>query len=682
MATKIFSHFFLIFVFSIGVNLWAQTEGKYFLRADTLNQYKQIWLGHHAKYHAGDDSAWANPAYDDHAWEITTSWLPPQNLPKSGWPGCGWFRLHLTLDSVLVNKPLAFMLNQRGAAEIYLDGKLWRRFGKIGASANEEQVYWERNPQTLVFEQNHVCLAVRYSNFSTRHFSEQGTWMGFGISLGTMDDAIAARTAEVRQATVQQILVASVPLTFALLHLALFLFYPRLHANAYFAIFAAGFALLYFCGAQNVFTNDPHFVLLANRWQDVLGLLTITAGVRFAYALFYATMPKQFWLFFIGALGFALWFWQHSFRDHTLLWVFVLLSLLEMLRVIAAAIRRQQESAWIIGTGFGIFLAVAALIMFSNLGFIKLASGGLWIMAGFFCLLASMSLYLSRTFAQTNRALEKKLLEVQELSAKTLEQERQKQELEMQRKLLEAENARKTKELEEARQLQLSMLPKKIPQLPNLEIAVYMKTAAEVGGDYYDFHRHDDGTLTVAIGDATGHGMKAGTVVAAAKSLFQALGHETDGPQIFKKFTHAIKGMNLGRLYMAMTLIKFKDGKVKVAAAGMPPTLIYRAAARAVEEINLKAMPLGSFNSFPYQQEELELTAGDVIVLMSDGLPEMFNREGEILDYPAAKNLFAEVAERAPAEIIAHFNRAGERWANGHPQEDDVTFVVMKVKDG
>jgi len=56
-----------------------------------------------------------------------------------------------------------------------------------------------------------------------------------------------------------------------------------------------------------------------------------------------------------------------------------------------------------------------------------------------------------------------------------------------------------------------------------------------------------------------------------------------------------------------------------------------------------------------------------VLALMSDGLPEMFNHEGEMLDYPAAKNLFAEVADQSPAEIIAHFNRAGEKWANGHP---------------
>lgn len=74
---------------------------------------------------------------------------------------------------------------------------------------------------------------------------------------------------------------------------------------------------------------------------------------------------------------------------------------------------------------------------------------------------------------------------------------------------VEAENEARAKELEEARQLQLSMLPKNIPQLPNLEIVAYMKTATEVGGDFYDFHLNTTGALTIAVGDATGHGLKA-----------------------------------------------------------------------------------------------------------------------------------------------------------------------------
>lgn len=659
----------------------AQTGERFYLSADSLNKHKQIWFTDAWRYHAGDDTAWANPGYDDRGWEEATTRLSPQKLPNSGWPGRGWFRLHLTVDSALVNQPLALLFPQRGAAEIYLDGKRIQSFGKVGTSPADERVFWEKNPQIIVFRERQACLAVRYSNFSTLHFLQHGTWIGFSLGLGKMEDMVAARTQEVRYASSLQIMVAAVPLTFALLHLALFLFYPRLHANAYFALFALGFALLYFCGAQYSFINDPRHALWLNRLQDLFGLFTIVAGLRFAYALFCEKLPGQFWLFLLGAVAFVLWFWSRSFRDHTFMWVFVLLGLLEMLRVNIFAMRQKKEGAWIIGIGFGLFLTAGAWTMLNNLGLIKLPSSGLIIMTGFFCLLASMSLYLSRSFAQTNKTLERKLVEVQELSEKTLAQERQAKALEMQRALLEAENARKTKELEEARQLQLSMLPQTVPQLPNLDIAVYMKTATEVGGDYYDFHLNDDGTLTIAIGDATGHGTKAGTVVTATKSLFQVLAQDGESPEIFKKFTHTLKSMNLGRMYMAMTLIKFKDNKIKIAAAGMPPALVYRAATKNVAEINIKAMPLGSFSGFPYKQEELELSAGDTVVLMSDGLPEMFNPDGEIMDYPAAKDVFAEVATRTPHEIIAHLAKAGESWANGRPQEDAVTFVVLQVKD-
>ena len=100
--------------------------------------------------------------------------------------------------------------------------------------------------------------------------------------------------------------------------------------------------------------------------------------------------------------------------------------------------------------------------------------------------------------------------------------ETQIREAELRAQIAEKESERKSYELEEARNLQLSMLPTEIPQLPNVSIAVYMKTATEVGGDYYDFHLHLDGTLTVILGDATGHGMMSGMMVSIMKSLFMS----------------------------------------------------------------------------------------------------------------------------------------------------------------
>jgi hypothetical protein len=196
-------------------------------------------------------------------------------------------------------------------------------------------------------------------------------------------------------------------------------------------------------------------------------------------------------------------------------------------------------------------------------------------------------------------------------------------------KLLDAEHTRKTQELEEARQLQLSMLPQQVPKLPHLEIAAYMKPATEVGGDYYDFHLSDDGTLTVVIGDATGHGLKAGTMVTAAKSLFTALAHEQDLMHIIRQSNQALKRMNLHGIYMAMLIAKIKAHNMTVGGAGMPPLLIHRSATQKVEEIVIKGMPLGSVSAFPYQKQELILSPGDTVVLMSDGFPERFNERAK-----------------------------------------------------
>jgi GAF domain-containing protein len=138
------------------------------------------------------------------------------------------------------------------------------------------------------------------------------------------------------------------------------------------------------------------------------------------------------------------------------------------------------------------------------------------------------------------------------------------------RQELEAENEIRAKELEEARQLQLSMLPQALPQLPLLEIAACMEPAAEVGGDYYDFHLSDDGVLTVAVGDATGHGLKAGTLVTATKSLFNHLAQESEIPAIFQQSSRALKRMNLRSLFMAMTIAKVNSYQMTLGSAGMP----------------------------------------------------------------------------------------------------------------
>ncbi len=246
--------------------------------------------------------------------------------------------------------------------------------------------------------------------------------------------------------------------------------------------------------------------------------------------------------------------------------------------------------------------------------------------------------------------------------------------------LAETENERKTKELEEARQLQLSMLPKELPKLPHLDIAVFMKTATEVGGDYYDFNVGIDGTLTVVLGDATGHGMKAGTMVTSTKSLFNSYAANPDILFTFREMTRCIKQMQFQSLAMCMTMLKIQNNKLIMSSAGMPPVYIYRNKHKVVDEHLIEGMPLGTMDAFPYELKETELFAGDTILLMSDGFPELQNQDKEIFGYKRTRNSFEEVAEKEPERIINYLKDTGSRWTNNIEPDDDVTFVLIKVK--
>ncbi len=246
--------------------------------------------------------------------------------------------------------------------------------------------------------------------------------------------------------------------------------------------------------------------------------------------------------------------------------------------------------------------------------------------------------------------------------------------------LLRAENQRKTQELEEARQLQLSMLPKSLPQLPHLDIAVYMKTATEVGGDYYDFHVGIDGTLTVVVGDATGHGMRAGTMVTTTKSLFSSHASNPDILYTFQEITRCIKYMNMHMLSMCLSILKIQGNKMQISAAGMPPALLYRSKTKAVEEIILKGMPLGAVQDFPYELREVQIFPGDTVLLMSDGFPEMFNKDKELFGYDRVIETYQRAAEKNPEDIIRDLKNAGSDWSQSETPDDDVTFVVIKVK--
>jgi len=661
--------------------------GKTYLSAARFQKHTRRFIElENFKYHAGDSAEWANPHFDDRSWGATYPMILSTQKPESGWDGTGWFRIHIAVDSSLWGVPLALFMNQSGASEVYLDGTLLYTFGKVGTSEATEERFWERDPRCVVFrnQEDHV-LAVRYSNFSTTFFNRYRVNAGFSCAVAEdLNSWITNRTSIVRQFTIYQMLFTVVPLVLALLHMLLFLFYPKAKENLYFALFIICWGAIAFADFSGpLISNAAHLIALSAIIGLVLGS-SIVFGLLTMYSSVYARIPKQIYFFVLAALLLTIWVLLQPTERLVgyLLYALIGLAALETFRLFFIPGFAQWRTRWLTAIGFAVFMAAVSYQILLGLGFVpSVGDTNIVYPYGLLALSILVSIDLSRDSAGKSKNLEKQLIQVRELSLKTLEQERRAKDEEVARKLLEADNVRKTEELEEARKLQLSMLPRELPEVPFLDIEVYMQPATEVGGDYYDFYIADDDTLTVAVGDATGHGMKAGTMVAAMKGLFSAFGSSLGILPFFDKCTKTINGMHLGNLYMGMLIANVAKDRMTVASAGMPPVLIYRKSSRSVEEVVLKGMPLGAHVGFPYTQKETALAPGDTILLMSDGLSELFNQSEEVLEYSRVRELFKEAVETSPDAIIAHLTGAGEKWSNGRPHNDDITFVVVKVKD-
>jgi serine phosphatase RsbU (regulator of sigma subunit) len=253
-------------------------------------------------------------------------------------------------------------------------------------------------------------------------------------------------------------------------------------------------------------------------------------------------------------------------------------------------------------------------------------------------------------------------------------------------RLLDMENQRKSDELEQLRKIQLAMLPHSPPTLPHLEVAAHQETASEVGGDYYDFFPQSNGNLRIAIGDATGHGAGSASMVSMTKASLLAT-NEPDLNSLVMKINKILNEVDLGlQLNMALLLLEMSElpgGGVNVRACGggMPPIYVLRATGR-VEEILISGLPLGITDKAVYEVTEFQLQSNDSMLLISDGLLEMFNGARQYLGFDHLVTALTDIdATTQTAEaVLKRIAQIGKTWANGHPLHDDVTFVVMQAK--
>jgi serine phosphatase RsbU (regulator of sigma subunit) len=241
------------------------------------------------------------------------------------------------------------------------------------------------------------------------------------------------------------------------------------------------------------------------------------------------------------------------------------------------------------------------------------------------------------------------------------------------------EEDRKNNELKAARDLQLSMLPKQVPQRPDLDIAAFIRSSTEVGGDYYDFFPQEDGSIYSVCGDATGHGVTSGMMVSVTKAGLNGIDAQAPN-KILERLNKVVKKIDLGTLRMSLNIAQINTSNILLSSAAMPPIYLYKAKNKSVLDFMNNGLPLGGLKQEQFIQEDIQFEQGDVLVQLSDGLPEAPNLAGDMYDYDRLKQLIQDNGHTTAQGMIDALMASVDQWLQGQHNPDDITLVVTKKK--
>ncbi|MBC7920104.1 MAG: hypothetical protein H7Z75_03355 [Ferruginibacter sp.] len=433
-----------------------------YVSADSLREKDFVDLSRLPwKYGAGDDFEWSKPSWNDQGWPNLAPRFSLDRLPPNTWPGIGWFRLWLEIDSTLRNGTVALQLSHDGASEIYLDGQLVRSFGVVASYQGEERTYNPNNfPVALSLNgQTRHLLAVRYSFEKAEairaRYGSRARYAGFNARLADLSKAVDQQVTRERKSAVFEMPLFGILISFAFLHLLLYVFYARGRENLWYSIFTgsmAGYFLLQFLqsNAHQVESGIWYHLL---REPFFLSLIFVSYNA-FLYSVFQTSLPRQFkWIALAGGLlcGLLVWRGLGKTIDQYALSGFILASTLEGLRVIGQALWKRRHDAGIIGRGvmgFAIFVLFLFLERTDVLATSQ-ATEAIVSYAGLLSIPVATAIYLARKTARTNHKLEAQLMEVGRLSKQSLRQEVEKYKLiELQKQELKVQVEERTRELQ------------------------------------------------------------------------------------------------------------------------------------------------------------------------------------------------------------------------------------------
>ncbi|THB62593.1 MAG: GAF domain-containing protein [Spirochaetaceae bacterium] len=234
-----------------------------------------------------------------------------------------------------------------------------------------------------------------------------------------------------------------------------------------------------------------------------------------------------------------------------------------------------------------------------------------------------------------------------------------------------------------AADIQKHLLPRKLPQLPQIASAAYSAASRGVSGDYYDVLPLNRGKkLAVMMCDVAGKGIPAAMVMAIIRTILHLIaGAEQQTSRVLRWINRGIASQVGIEHYATMSYLTYEieTRELVYSNAAHHPMMVYRAAEKTVESCDTPGLPIGLDKFSEYGEQRLDLAEGDILCLYTDGISEAMNDSGEQFGVDRMNELLIKHAEEDADAIVKLVVDAVNEFAGDTPQHDDQTIMVLKV---
>src|SRR4051812_5625640 len=236
------------------------------------------------------------------------------------------------------------------------------------------------------------------------------------------------------------------------------------------------------------------------------------------------------------------------------------------------------------------------------------------------------------------------------------------------------------RELQIAQEIQRSLLPKAL-RTEWIDLSGFCVPAAYAGGDFYDWLRTPDGSVVLALGDVSGHGVGPALVAAECRAYWRGLAQSLALRDAVSRLNELILDDLSGDRFVTLAAAKLSpDGTLEVFAAGHGP-LVLRRSDGAVELLDPHTFPLGVTPELPGEDVTVRrLAPGDTLLTFSDGVTEIRNPEGQLWNTEGLLEGLARHRGLCGGDLLRAIDHENLVFAAGEPPADDRTVVVATFR--